>query len=54
LHRYAVDEFIGELLNKDYFCDIALPRIPHRQVRAVVAPGGVVRLVSWTVPAVIN
>mmetsp|Transcript_13554 Transcript_13554/g.22158 ORF Transcript_13554/g.22158 Transcript_13554/m.22158 type:complete len:356 (-) Transcript_13554:885-1952(-) len=27
-----VDQFIGELLNKDYYCDIALPRLPHRQV----------------------
>ena len=27
-----VDEFIHDLLSKDYMCDIALPRIPHRQV----------------------
>ena len=27
-----VDEFINELLTKDHFCDISLPRIPHRQV----------------------
>ena len=27
-----VDEFIHDLLSKDIFCDIALPRIPQRQV----------------------
>jgi pre-mRNA-splicing factor 38A len=27
-----MDEFVNDLLNKDLFCDIALPRIPHRQV----------------------
>jgi|TARA_B110000967_G_C18874161_1_gene557243 pre-mRNA-splicing factor 38A len=27
-----VDEFVYDLLSKDYVCDIALPRIPHRQV----------------------
>lgn len=25
-----VDEFIDTLLNDEYFCDIALPRIPDR------------------------
>ena len=27
-----VDEFVHDLLSKDFACDIALPRIPHREV----------------------
>ena len=27
-----VDEFVHDLLSKDFACDIALPRIPHRMV----------------------
>lgn len=33
--KYAlthVDEFVNNLLTKDQFCDVSLPRIPHRQV----------------------
>ena len=26
-----VDEFVNNLLTKDMFCDVALPRVPHRQ-----------------------
>ena len=26
-----VDEFVHNLLTKDMFCDVALPRVPHRQ-----------------------
>ena len=32
--KYAlthVDEFVHNLLTKDMFCDVALPRVPHRQ-----------------------
>jgi len=25
-----VDEFVDEMLTKDFLCDIALPRIPNR------------------------
>lgn len=27
-----VDEFVNNLLTKDMFCDVALPRVPHRQM----------------------
>ncbi|CEF96738.1 Pre-mRNA-splicing factor 38 [Ostreococcus tauri] len=33
--KYAlthVDEFVNNLLTKDMFCDVTLPRVPHRQV----------------------
>ena len=26
-----MDEFVHNLLTKDMFCDVALPRVPHRQ-----------------------